>query len=195
MQNRQSKLLEAVPLESIGIIGLTERYEDSIELINAQFSWSVAVRADNKSHDHADNKIHKLNQSEEAELRQLNYKDIELYRQCTELFDTRYKLYQSGLQFSHTLIQRATEQNVSGWAWWEDGSDKPVEIELLLNGEPTKKKLATDLRPGLCWLHPPRGGHVGFSFSKVAKEGDTVQCRISETGQCFPSKPIFVTKN
>jgi hypothetical protein len=195
MQNRQSKLLEAVPLEAIGIIGLTERYEESIELINARFSWSVAVRADNKSHDHAENKTHQLSESEEAELRQLNQKDLELYRQCTELFDTRYKLYQSGLQFSHALIQRATEQNVSGWAWWEDGSDKPVEVELLLNGEPTKKKFATDLRHGLAWLHTSRGTHVGFSFPKAAKEGDTVQCRISETGQCFPSKPIFVTKN
>ncbi len=81
-----------------------------------------------------------LPKSEEKELRQLNQKDIALYRQCTKLFDTRYKLYQTGLQYCHALIQRATEQNVSGWAWWEDGSDKPVEIELLLNGKPTKKK-------------------------------------------------------
>jgi hypothetical protein len=195
MQNRHSKLLEAVPLEAIGIIGLTERYEESIELVNARFSWSVAVRADNKSHDHADNKTHQLSESEEKELRQLNQKDIALYRQCTKLFDTRYKLYQSGLRFCHARIQQSSVQNVTGWAWWEDGSDKPVEVELLLNGEPAKKKLATDLRPGLCRLYPPRGGHVGFSFSKAAKEGDTVQCRISETGQCFPSKPISITKS
>jgi hypothetical protein len=195
MQNRQSKLLETVPLEGIGIIGLTERYEESIELINARFTWSVAVRADNKSHDHADNKTHQLSESEEKELRQLNQKDIALYRQCTKLFDTRYKLYQSGLRFCHARIQQSSIQNVSGWAWWEDGSDKPVEVELLLNGEPTKKTFATDLRPGLCRLYPPRGGHIGFSFPKAAKEGDKVQCRINETGQCFPSKPIFVTKN
>jgi hypothetical protein len=195
MQNRQSKLLEAVPLEAIGIIGLTERYEESIELINARFSWSVAVRADNKSHDHADNKTHQLSESEEKELRQLNQKDIVLYRQCTKLFDTRYKLYQSGLRFCHARIQQSSVQNVSGWAWWEDGSDKPVEVELLINGEPTKKTFATDLRPSLCRLYPPRGGHIGFSFPKAAKEGDTVQCRISETGQCFPSKPISITKS
>jgi hypothetical protein len=195
MQNRQSKLLEAVPLEAIGIIGLTERYEESIELINARFSWSVVVRADNRSHDHADNKTHQLSESEEKELRQLNQKDIALYRQCTKLFDTRYKLYQSGLRFCHARIQQSSVQNVTGWAWREDGGDKPLEIELLLNGELTKKKLATDLRPGLCRHYPPRGGHVGFSFPKAAKEGDTVQCRISETGQCFPSKPISITKS
>lgn len=195
MQNRQSKLLHAVPLEAIGLIGLTERYEESIELINARFSWSVAVREDNNSRDFVNSEAYQLNKSEEKELRQLNQKDIDLYRQCTELFDTRYKLYQSGLRFCHARIQQSSIQNVTGWVWWEDGSDEPVEIELLLNGEPVQKKAATDLRPGLCWLHPPRGAHVGFSFPKMAKEGDTVQCRISETGQCFPSEPISVTKS
>jgi hypothetical protein len=195
MQNRQSQLLQGVPLEAIGFIGVTERYEESIELINARFSWSVAVREDNNFRDLANGEHDQLNESEEKELRQLNQKDIALYRQCTKLFDTRYKLYQSGLRFCHARIQQSSVQNVSGWAWWEDGSDKPVEVELLLNGEPTKKKFATDLRPGLCWLYPPRGGHIGFSFPKAAKEGDTVQCIISETGQCFPSKPISITKS
>ena len=142
-----------------------------------------------------DHDAHQLNESEVKELRQLNHKDIELYRQCSELFDTRYKLYQSGLRFCHARIQHSIDKNIAGWAWWEDGSDEPVEIELLLNGEPTQTKFATHMRPGLCWLHPPRGAHVGFSFPKAAKEGDTVQCRISETGQCFPSQPIVVTKS
>ncbi|MFT4941345.1 MAG: hypothetical protein ACI88A_004414 [Paraglaciecola sp.] len=195
MQNRQSRILQGVPLEGIGFIGVTERYVESIELINARFSWSVAVREDNIFRDLANGEPNLLNKSDEKELRQLNQKDIALYRQCTKLFDTRYKLYQSGLRFCHARIQQSSVQNVTGWAWWEDGGDKPVEIELLLNGEPTEKKLATDLRPGLCWFHPPRGAHVGFSFPKAAKEGDSVQCRISETGQCFPSKPIFVTKS
>jgi hypothetical protein len=182
MQNQHSKLLEAVPLEAIGFVGLTERYDEGIELINSKFSWSVLVRRDNVSNHFPNNEACQPSESEGKELEQLNQKGRVLYHQCTELFDKRYRIHQYGLQFCHARIQQPNDKQISVWAWWEGGSDKPVEIELLLNGKPAQIKFATDLRPSLCWFYPPRGGHIGFSFSKAAKEGDTVQWRIRETG-------------
>lgn len=192
MQNRLSKILGSVPFESIGIIGLSERYDESLELINDKFGLSIPVREDNRSNVFADNPVFDISKADEKKLKRLNQADLELYRECVELFDTRNKLYQSGAPFSHAFIQQVTNHKVSGWAWWGNGSDEPVEVELLINGEPAQKKIATELRPGLCRFCPPRGAHVGFSFPEVTREGDKVQCRIAETGQFFPSRPVTV---
>jgi hypothetical protein len=194
MQNRQSNLLKAVPLHSIGLIGISEHYEKSLKLINDKFGLSISVREDNRADSFVDSPLLEIGEEDVAMLKQLNQGDIHFYKQCVELFETRISFFEAGIEFCHAHVQQATVQAVSGWAWWQDGSAKPVEIEVLVNGESKSIKSATALSRELCWLRPPRGAHVVFSFPNVAKEGDAVQCRVFKTGQLFPSQPIIVTK-
>lgn len=40
-RNRQWKALKGAPLDRIGVLGLTERYRDSLELVRRRFGWDL----------------------------------------------------------------------------------------------------------------------------------------------------------
>ena len=45
----QSKQLSVVPISSIGFIGLTEKYDESIDLINKKYGLSIPIEHLNKN--------------------------------------------------------------------------------------------------------------------------------------------------
>lgn len=192
MHNRQSKALRKVEVEAIGILGLTERYGESLELVNAHYNIDIPGREDNRGKVSLD-AIHEISLEDEVELKRLNKQDIMLYERVTAIFEARYHLFKNGKPWAHARMTEANSRRVAGWAWWAK-NDKPVEIEILVNSESHASMPATELRPGLCHLLPPRGGYVGFSLPVNLAPGDFVQCRVISTGQCFPSKPRRIPK-
>ncbi|MGM0988738.1 MAG: hypothetical protein ACQEXI_17415 [Pseudomonadota bacterium] len=188
MHNRQSKILNGVDLEAIGFVGLTERYTESLALLNARYGLEIPRREDNRDKQRQ-GAAHQISAEDEAELKRLNRRDIRLYEQAAELFEARYQLFQAGEPWAHARLVEVKPQRVAGWAWWADGSDEPLEVEVWINGKPVETVVAVDHRPGLCRLHPPRGSYVGFHLPLKLAAGDRVQCRILRTGQWFPMKP------
>ena len=179
--------LQSVPLESLGFIGITERYNESVELFNHRYNMSIPLLHKNYGDDEL---LHRVSSEDVAEIERLNQKDIMLYAQCCELFETRLQLYHEGLPFAHARLTCATTKQISGWAWWSlMKADAPVDIEIWLNGERAQVVRATHFRPDLCCLNPPRGGYVGFHLKGVFSPEDRVQCRVAETGQWFPASP------
>lgn len=188
MHNRQSKILHGVDLEAIGFVGLTERYTESLALLNARHGLEIPRREHNRNKQRQ-GAVHEISAEDEAELKRLNRRDIRLYEQAAGLFEARYQLFQAGEPWAHARLVEVKPQRVAGWAWWADGSDEPLEVEVWINGKPVETVLAVDHRPGLCRLHPPRGSYVGFHLPLKLAAGDRVQCRILRTGQWFPMKP------
>lgn len=184
MLNRQTKALRGVEIEAVGMLGLTERYGASLELVNARYGIAIPGREDNRGKASLSD-IYEISPEDEAELKRLNKLDIALYKRAKELLDARYKLFREGQPWAHARLVEANAQRVAGWAWWAV-SDEPVEVEVLVNNECRASQFATDLRPGLCHLLPPRGGYVGFQLPVKLNPGDRVQCRVVSTGQCFP---------
>lgn len=193
MHNRQSKILHGVDVEAVGFVGLTERYTDSLDLLNARYGISIPPREDNRGRKQLE-VGHTISSEDEAEFRRLNKRDIRLYEQAVALFDQRYQLHQQGKPWAHARLVEVKPGRIAGWAWWAGESDDPVTVEVWANGKQLDTVTAVELRPGLCRLLPPRGGYVGFHLPVKLRPGDHVQCRVSLTGQWFPLKPRRVPK-
>lgn len=193
MHNRQSKILHGVDVEAVGFVGLTERYTDSLKLLNARYGLAIPQREDNRGKKSLD-AVHEISAEDEAEVKQLNKRDIRLYEQAVALFDQRYQLHQDGKPWAHARLVEVKPGRIAGWAWWAGESDDPVTVEVWANGKHLDNVTAVELRPGLCRLLPPRGGYVGFHLPVKLKPGDQVQCRVASTGQWFPLKPRRVPK-
>lgn len=188
MRNRQRRALNGVNVEAIGFIGLTERYSEGLEVLNDRFATQIPEREDNRGKARIEDK-HELDQDDVAELKRLNKRDIELYQYVSALFDSRYAMFKANQPWAHACLVEANAEGVSGWAWWADERDAPLEVELWVNGELTNTVRAAGLRQELGHLMPPRGGYVGFHVPLKLSPLDTVQCRVAVTGQWFPLSP------
>lgn len=193
IHNRQSKSLHGVNIEALGFAGLTERYEDSLAVLNTRYGIGIEGRQDNRGKKSLDS-LHEISEEDEVEFKRLNKRDIKLYNYAAALFDQRYHLHQEKLPWAHARLQEVSVQKVVGWAWWEGRSNEPVSVEVWVNDELTDTVNAVNLRPGLCRLLPPRGGYVGFQLPVKLAAGDRVQCRVARTGQRFPLTPSRVPK-
>lgn len=191
MCNRQRRILYGVNLEAIGLIGLTERYAESLEMLNNQFSIRIPEREDNQGKHRLEDQ-HKLDEEDIVELKKLNRQDIELYQHALALFDSRHAMFKSNQPWAHACLVEATTEGINGWAWWADERDVPLEVELWVNGELTSTVRAVEFRQELCRLLPPRGGYVGFHLPLKLFPLDKVQCRVAATGQWFPPSPRLI---
>lgn len=185
-QNLQARLLHAVDFEALGGLGLTERYGESLQVINDSFGFDLQVQAVNLGRKSIDN-AYSLPEEQELEIIELNAKDIELYRRAFLVFDQRANLASAGLPFTHSKITHVDSERVHGWAWWGGAcaqqSDEPVEVEVLRNGEVVESVVAKQFCHPLGWVKAPRGGFVAFRSKHACRPGDTLECRVLRTGE------------
>ena len=161
MHNRQSKILHGVDIEAIGMLGLTECYGESLEVLNDCYGIEIPFREDNRGRQ-ALRERHELSAEDMVGFKQLNTRDFELYKRVAALVEARLVLFDAGKPWAHPRLVETSASRVAGWAWWSGGSDEPVEVEIWINEELADTVPALERRPGLCHLLPPRGGYVGF---------------------------------
>ncbi|MBQ0784409.1 MAG: sulfotransferase family 2 domain-containing protein [Amphritea sp.] len=185
--NRLKKLLSGVPYQVIGFVGLTENYSSSLDQINERYSTMIPDLELNKGRN-STHEPYKLDPEVISRLEALNQEDIDLYRQCVDLFEQRTVLWQSGKPFVHAALQQASHKSLSGWAWW-DISDEAVTVEVLIEDEVLGEAVSTEFRPGMLRLGLPRAGYVGFHFQfpNELPTGTQLTCRVKETGQIIDS--------
>ena len=181
--NRLSKVLHRVPLESFGVLGLTEDYESSLDILNDVYSTEIEYSTMNMGREDKD-KNYAIPKEQLDELHELNRDDLKLYQDGVRIFNQRKHLFEDKLPFVHGMIQGVNKKSVQGWAWYS-GKNAPVDIDILLDGEKVDTAKATGLRPGLLQFSPPRKGYVGFHFNfpKPLCTGSLVSAVVAETGQ------------
>ncbi|MBY6206124.1 MULTISPECIES: hypothetical protein [Halomonas] len=189
--NRQLAVLRGVDPEAIGVIGLTERYSESLEIINTRYDIDVPQRQENLAAPRLGAR-YDIDPDDERDFLELNAREVELYQHCCKLFDVRMQLYRQNLPFSHCKMTRCDIQGVAGWAWWETESDDQVVVEVLVNGERVVTVPATQSCSDVQSWRAPRSGCVGFKVAIKLSAGDEVQCRVADTGQCFPIEPYRI---
>lgn len=193
MHNRMSKAMRDVPLEALGVVGLTERYAESLELVNQRYDWALQMREDNLAQEHP-GALHPVDSEDEALFYKQNSQDVALYELGRDLLESRLAMSGAGQDYVHARLEVAQPNRIAGWAWWAGERDDPVRVEICVNDQTLTTIDAIQLRPNLLRLAPPRGGYVGFSASVDAVVGDHVFCRVVETGQKFPPRPIVITE-
>jgi len=180
-RNVHSRVLNHLDPALLGIVGITEQYKSCIDLINARWKWGLAHREDNISDQMSEVRVNPS--SEEISLiTDLNTLDIALYDRAIHVFNNSLTCLERGLEPEPrgAISVAKNQQGISGWAF-DMFSEKPVEIEVIVNQEVKGKLKSMDFRPALAGWKVPRSGYIGFHLSSVSlKEGDEVEIRDSK---------------
>lgn len=189
-QNRLSRAFREVPAWAAGFVGVTERYDESLELLHKVTGIRVPAREENMGKARVE-EAHEFSPGDLKAMTRLNRKDIGLYRQVSELFNQRLLMLRQGLPFVHGHVDAVSGRKIAGTAWW-DGcrADEPVVVEVLVNGVVVGHTVSAIFQPKFCAMKSPRGGHVGFQMPLEVREGDQVSCRVSETGQLLGERTL-----
>ncbi|WP_050984769.1 glycosyltransferase family 2 protein [Thiorhodococcus drewsii] len=184
-QNRQSRLLAGVPLEAIGFIGLTDRYEESLALLNQTFETGFSVLTLNINPRKAEVANYRLDPEIERRILETNRSDSVLVERIASLLKARLTAQASGHAFVHGAIQAVKAKTISGFAFTRQRT--PVMVRLDINEVPVATVSATTQRPGLRNLGAPRQGCVGFDFhlDTPLAPNDCIQCVAVPSGQCL----------
>lgn len=188
--NRQSKMMQGVPLQTVGLLGLTEEYEKSLDMLNSLYGTNIEPIAMNVGRKDKD-QTYNVPKNQLDEIRALNEDDIRLYNVATHIFHQRHQLFLENKPFVHGMIQQLSDKSLTGWAWGQEG-DTAIAVDILVEGKNVGTVEGRDLRPGLLRLAPPRKGYIGFhhNFVKPLAKGTVVQAVVAETGQLLDEQRV-----
>jgi len=159
-RNIQAKLMREVPLESIGFIGLTEKFEESINLINQVYGIRLTHLSKNRG-DYSNYNELSLSSEQKQEIIELNQEDVELYQSAYKIFNERSKVI-SGIEKNYQLykINVVDRHTIRGWCF-KRGSIEPQTIRILFDDNREEIK-AIAFRKQLCHLQNVSMGYIGF---------------------------------
>jgi len=171
-KNRQSKALIGKPIELFGFIGLTERYDKSIELINYYYGLNIESMSINMD-------LEKKFTANELDkdiidlIKKENSIDMKMYKDIKKIFDKRVECYEKNKIYTHIHIQDKKKSSIRGVAFQNEGT-APATIELI-DGDREVSIKATSFRPGMLIHKLPRDGFIGFEYS--SKELNKVELK------------------
>lgn len=183
VRNLQSRMLAGVDPSLIGLVGLTEFYKETLELINSRWDWSLKHQMKN-----AGNRLSKkqpsVSNESRSEIESLNLQDNVLYKRARRVFNNTLEFHQNGIASDPrgAITLANTKHGVRGWAF-DMMSEEIVNIEVLIDGSPAQNISCGEFIPTLACWKIPRHGYVGFSFKSTALEaGSVVEIRDKRFG-------------
>ncbi len=189
-QNVQSRYLEQMPLELIGFIGLTERYEDSLEIFNTTYKTRLQPlklnrRSDKQTNNGSSTDIKKLTPRELEFAQTVNEADLTLYSKICTLFEQRINLLRSDEAFVHGKVQTLSPTHISGWAVQHSKPEQPVQLELHVNGVLLEQLVASQYQPAMKERNAGRSGYVGFNhrLQQGLSQSDHLEVRVAGSQQ------------
>ena len=187
--NIQYRLLGGIPLEFYGFIGITDRYNDSIDLFNYFYKsnfekLSLNTKLSAASHKPLFQSVSDLDQDMYDFIAHRNRHDMRLYQQAKSVFEERYRLFRESKPFSFGFVRSVNRRRVFGVAFGEN-PNKVLTVEILRNGEVVAEIRSAESSHRFQHMNIPRLGFVGFShdFADQLDESDEVLCRIKDTQQ------------
>jgi hypothetical protein len=182
-KNTMHQYLSGVSWVALGYIGLSSRYDESVEMMNAIYGLNLYSKKLNLSP-----KLQKIKISQEdrEELEKLNQLDISLYAQAAENFNWRRTLFNESKPFVHGAWRiNRDKKTITGFAFYAENEDA-VTI-LIKDSLDTKIKVIANKYHSAIHKHGgARCGYVGFSLEAKTIDLDNVQCLVSSTGQPIP---------
>lgn len=184
-RNMQHRQLNSTPVNFLGVIGIIDELEKSIQLMANSLELSdESFNLKELVADISEKKTKDISEETIDLIEKYNQQDVEMHKAAAVEFEKRFVAFSGKKQYAHGFVQSQTPQRVVGCAFYAESSE-PVSIEVHVNDTLVKTMKATERRPGLSGFNLPRMGYVGFSyqFPKPLSEGDICVCKVAATGQ------------
>lgn len=185
-QNMQSKYLEGIPRECIGFVGVTEKNDESLEIINHELALHLTQKYSNRN---TTKTIARERVSEElcARITERNMRDVELYDWALETHKNRYQFLKEDKQWCHGFYTVKRNNLLYGVAFFAS-NDEPVKVSILLSGVHIQTLTANlPYREPLVTVFP-RKRRVAFKM-RISEPACDYQVVVTETGQRLNFQP------
>ena len=190
-KNVQYKAFQGTWPDAIGFIGLTERYNESLALINKMYSIDIQGLDINKNTEKKSSS-YELSDEEIALIKKHNKEDFKLYEYALTRFERQKLAIESDspfIRYGKTSMATSHEgKMMKGWAADYD-SQAPVAIEVRVGKKKIVELSASEYRSTANERNVHRKGFVGFSFTypKKLKDGTQVDFIIKRTDEVLLS--------
>ena len=161
-KNVQSRMLRGKPLKLYGFVGLTEKYEESIELINYEYDLDLEIIKTNISSEKGSVKV-ELDDDLVSIIEVENQDDVNLYEKAQKIFNDRVESFKANKPYIHLFVHERTENKIRGIAT-QRKTDKPVMVTVA-DGDKKVNINAKSFRAGMLNQKLPRDGFVGFEYN------------------------------
>jgi len=181
----QCAMLAGVPIEAMGVVGVTERHAQSVKAINAALGIELKSLQSNLNPQKPLNDVYTLNEAELARLNVLSAKDHALYAKANRLLDARLHAIEHGQAFVNGGISGIAGRHVEGFAFCANSTD-PVTVKLFAEGRSVGVATSVNYIERMALLHVPRRGHVGFRIplpDGLAEDAPGLEVQVASTGQ------------
>lgn len=187
--NLQTRMTSTIPLALYGGLGLTEKYNESLDVFNSYFEvdfekLSLNTKKDSDRIKPVFDTVDEVPSDLTKLITRYNRRDIARYEHANKLFEIRSELSVQNLPYTFGLIRESNSQKLAGVAY-QTKQEKPIIVEILRNSEVVAEVKASEFRPNLQRLNVARKGCIGFShtFDINLGKDEIASCRVKETGQ------------
>ncbi|MBT42258.1 MAG: hypothetical protein CMF12_07000 [Idiomarina sp.] len=178
-QNLMSRFLAGIPWQAFGFMGVSERYNESLELFAAHSGITLPELHKNVAPKNYSN----ISEEDLSLIKQTNLTDIKLYQQIATDFEQRLDFTRSRKPYANAAWWRKPgKAMIEGFAFWPH-SDEPVTLDLLVSNKRIATLTADSLSDVGYLANAPRYGLVGFEYKLPVKEQKQLLVKVSSTGQ------------
>lgn len=188
--NFQRKNLNPLPLGLIGYVGLTDCYEESIELINCYYGIDIEVK---KANVNIQKTIDRdtISPTLQQKIEKINQLDLKCVAEARFLHKQRKRLTEENKEWVYSHFTISPNNILSGCAYYSH-SDAPVDIDILINGKRLTTITADMFFGSFGKVNFPRGRYIGIHFvlpSDLDKD-DIIEVVATSTGQKLTFEPL-----
>lgn len=184
----QSRMLGGMPVQLLGLVGLTEEWEQSLALFNRLSGSDLQPLWSNRNPDKEDPaydlRLQQLPPAARAAVRQ----DFWLHLQARRVLQRRVQAQQEGRPWMHGAVLALQADGLQGAAWWADDPNRPATIRLCRSGQPEQLLPVAET---VSWPLPfaQREGR-GFraQWAQPLQLGEVVDLYCADTGQWLDSQ-------
>jgi hypothetical protein len=183
--NLQLKQFGDLALEYFGFIGISDRYEDSIALVNGLYSLDLEVLALNLNPEKTSSS-YVIEDDITRAISELNSRETELYKTAEKLFLSRLR-YKNVKRSLYGAWRFENKLKIKGRAY-RAYSNSPVELHLQVDGRYLAKATASLYDPIPSDVKQPLEGYIGFEFDLSELPTKTGNMTISAADT---NEPLF----
>jgi glycosyltransferase involved in cell wall biosynthesis len=192
IQNFQSKNLNLLPISLVGFVGITEQYNESLDLINAYYDLNIKPLKINVNNLQVHTRD-KLPASTINKIIELSKKDEKLYQQAQLLFKQRESLLEKGEEWTYGHFEINPNNMLIGCAYYSHSSDA-VELQIFRNGIEFKTVIAKRFYGGFVKANFPRERYIGIHqpLGKDFVAKDNIEIFVKKTQQKLTITPLRI---